>query len=216
MREYAGWWFPDIESHFPKMLKKSMDKGGPAEYQYQVRDRSLNYVQSKRLALDVGANVGLWSRSLCNHFERVIAFEPVAMFHECLTKNVTKPNLQLESIALGDHNTTARMNITEGNTGHTHIDPTSMGQGDTVVKTLDSFEFVNVDYIKMDCEGFEYRVIQGGLETLKRCRPVVVIEQKPHDMYSDQYGQHAAIGLLQSIGMTRLDQVKDDWIMGWQ
>jgi hypothetical protein len=43
----------------------------------------------------------------------------------------------------------------------------------------------------------------------------VVVEQKPHDAYSNQYGQHAAIGLLQEWGMVRLDQVKDDWIMGW-
>lgn len=216
MKEYAGWHFPDIESHFPKMLKKSIDKGGPAEYQYQVRDRSLSHTKNRRVAIDVGANVGLWSRSLCDNFETVIAFEPVAMFHECLQINVNRPNLILETVALGDQNTTARMNITEGNTGHTHIDPASVGQGDTLVKTLDSFDYPTVDYIKMDCEGFEYRVIQGGLETIRRCRPVVVLEQKPHDMYSDQYGQHAAIGLLQSIGMTKLDQVKDDWIMGWQ
>jgi hypothetical protein len=43
----------------------------------------------------------------------------------------------------------------------------------------------------------------------------VVVEQKPHDAYSAEYGQHAAIELLKSWGMVRLDQVKDDWIMGW-
>lgn len=215
MREFMGWWFPDMETHFPQMLQKSINKGGPAEYQYQVRDRSLRYVKNKRVALDIGANVGLWSRSLCKNFETVIAFEPVPLFHECLTKNVLDKNLQLESIALGDQNTTARMNITEGNTGHTHIDPTSVGQGDTVVKTLDSFGYTNIDYIKMDCEGFEYRVIQGAEQTIKRCRPVVVVEQKPHDAYADQYGQHEAIALLESWGMRKLDQVKDDWIMGW-
>lgn len=216
MREDYGWWFPDIESHFPKMLKKSVDKGGPAEYQHKVRDRSIQLCKHRRLALDVGANVGLWTRSLVTHFAQVVAFEPVPMFHECLSKNVTASNLLLESIALGDSNTTARMNITEGNTGHTHIDPTSMGQGDTQVRTLDSRNYDNVDYIKLDCEGYEYRVLQGAVNTVKRCRPVIVIEQKPHDAYSDQYGQFAAIELLQSWGMIKLDQVKDDWIMGWR
>jgi hypothetical protein len=43
----------------------------------------------------------------------------------------------------------------------------------------------------------------------------VVIEQKPHDAYSKQYGQFAAVGLLEDWGMVRLDQVRDDWIMGW-
>ena len=106
------------------------------------------------------------------------------------------------------------MIITEGNTGHTHVDPSSAG-GNTTIVRLDSLNLQNVDYIKIDCEGFEYRVLQGAIETIKRCRPVVVIEQKPHDMYAKNYGQFAAIGLLEDWGMIKLDQIKDDWIMGW-
>jgi len=87
------------------------------------------------------------------------------------------------------------------------------GQNTTSLGFLRGME---VDYIKIDCEGFEYRVLQGAKETIQRCRPVVVIEQKPHDMYSKDYGQFAAIGLLEDWGMVRLDQVKDDWIMGWE
>jgi FkbM family methyltransferase len=215
MRNDYGWWFPETESHFPRMLKKSVDKGGPSEYQHIVRNRSVAFCQQRRLAIDVGANVGLWTRSLVREFQQVIAFEPVAMFRECLSRNVTAPNLLVQTVALGDINTTARMNITEGNTGHTHIDPTSIGQGDTIVCTLDSFEYQNLDYIKLDCEGFEYKVLLGAVYTIKQNRPIVVLEQKPHDAYSDQYSQFAAIELLQSWGMVRLDQVKDDWIMGW-
>jgi hypothetical protein len=216
MYEYQGWWFPDAESHFPKMLKKSMDKGGPAEYQYQVRDRSMTHAKKRGVALDIGANVGLWSRGLCKNFRTVVAFEPVAMFRECLIRNVVADNLQVKDFALGDKRTQATMIITEGNTGHTHIDPDTLGTGDTEVYRLDDLELDEVDYIKMDCEGYEYRILQGAEQTIKQCRPVVVVEQKPHDAYSDQYGQHAAIELMKSWGMVRLDQIKDDWIMGWK
>jgi FkbM family methyltransferase len=215
MYEYQGWWFPDNEDHFPKMMKKSVDRGGPAEYQYQVRDRSMQYVKHHRVALDIGANVGLWSRNLCKNFVTVLAFEPVAMFRECLVRNVAADNLQVKDFALGDQRTTATMVITEGNTGHTHINPNSIGHGNTEVWRLDDLDLDVVDYIKMDCEGFEYRVIQGAKDTIRRCRPVLVVEQKPHEMYSRDYGQFAAIGLLESWGMTQLDRVKDDWIMGW-
>lgn len=216
MREFMGWWFPDTESHFPKMLKKSINKGGPAEYQYQVRNRSLTYVKNKQVAIDVGANVGLWSRSLCEQFASVLAVEPVGMFRDCLTRNVPAGNLRVLDFALGNENTTANMIITEGNTGHTHIDPASVGAGNVAVKRLDDIALEQVDYIKMDCEGYEYRVLQGAEQTIRRCCPVVVVEQKPHDAYSNQYGQFAAIDLLQSWGMVKLDQVKDDWIMGWK
>ena len=197
------------------MLKKSVDRGGPAEYQYQVRDRSITYVKKRGIALDIGANVGLWSRSLCKNFNSVVAFEPVSMFRECLMRNVVADNLQVKDFALGNTRTTATMIITEGNTGHTHIDPATLGTGETEVYRLDDLDLYTVDYIKMDCEGYEYRILQGAEQTIRRCRPVVVVEQKPHDTYSSQYAQHAAIELMKSWGMVRLDQVKDDWIMGW-
>lgn len=216
MNEFLTWWFPDGESHFQKMLQKSVDKGGPARYQYQVRDRSLTLCPNRRNAIDIGANVGLWSRDLTQSFDHVIAFEPVELFRACLTKNVRMPNFIVYPTALGNENTTATMNITLGNMGHTHIDPASIGQGNIEVKTLDSYDFANIDYIKMDCEGFEYRVIQGAEQTIKKCRPIIVVEQKPHDAYSSDYGQYAAIDLLKSWGMVVLQQVKDDWIMGWQ
>lgn len=214
MYESHGWWFPDTETHFPEMLAKSVRKGGPREYQHQVRSRSLDYVKQNRLALDIGANVGLWSRDLVKYFHNVIAFEPVAMFRECLMKNVFAKNLEIRGHALGDQEGMIRMIITEGNTGHTHVDPSSTN-GDTQIRRLDALNLDNVDYIKIDCEGFEYRVLQGAEQTIRCCRPVVVIEQKPHDAYSKDYGQFAAIGLLEDWGMVRLDQVKDDWIMGW-
>jgi len=215
VREQYGWYFPDIETHFPEMLAKNIKKGGPTEYQQPVRLRSLQYVKNKRTALDIGANVGLWSRDLTKHFDQVIAFEPVAMFRECLQRNVTASNIKVENVALGDQEGWVRMIITEGNTGHTHVDPTGTG-GDTRIIRLDSLNLQDVDYIKIDCEGYEYRVLQGAKQTIQHCRPVVVIEQKPHDMYSKDYGQFAAIDLLKSWDMVVLQQVKDDWIMGWQ
>jgi len=216
MREQYGWWFPTYETHFPKMLKKSVDKGLPPVYQEGARKRSIELCQARRMALDIGANVGLWGRDLCEAFEHVIAFEPVEDFRQCLIKNVVSEKLEVRSVALGNENTRAVMNITEGNSGHSHIDPNSFGTGDTEVVTLDSLALAVVDYIKVDCEGFEYRVLQGAEQTVRRCRPIVVIEQKPHDAYSKDYGQFAAIEMLQSWGMSRLDQIRDDWIMGWR
>lgn len=216
MREHYGWYFPDFETHFPKMLKKSVDKGAKAEYQVEVRRRSIELCSRRGVALDIGANVGLWSRDLSTNFAKVIAFEPVAVFRECLAKNVTASNLTINPMALGDQDTQGTMIITEGNSGHSHLDPNSLGQGNVQVIKLDNLQMQDVDYIKVDCEGYEYRVLQGAEQTVKRCRPIIVIEQKPHDAYSKDYGQFAAVALLESWGMKKLDQIRDDWIMGWQ
>lgn len=215
MREHHGWFFPDFETHFPRMLQKSVDKGLAPEYQVAVRRRSIELCERRGVALDIGANVGLWSRDLADNFQRVIAYEPVAVFRECLARNVNRPNLEISELALGDRDTQGTMIITEGNSGHSHLDPATMGQGDVRVVRLDGLNMPEVDYIKVDCEGYEYRVLQGAEQTVRRCQPIVVIEQKPHAAYSKDYGQFAAVGLLESWGMRRLDQVRDDWIMGW-
>lgn len=213
MIEHLGWWFPDGETHFQKMLDKSVSKGGPRRYQWQVRDRSFNYCTQRRVALDIGANVGLWSRDLVEQFGTVIAFEPVEIFRECLIKNVPSARLKIEPVALGNEETMVNMIITQDNMGHTHVDPNSFGQGSVPVRRLDNLDLQTIDYIKIDCEGFEYQIIQGAEQTIRRCRPVVVVEQKPHGTYNDN--QYAAVDLLQTFGMRRLDGVKDDWIMGW-
>ena len=215
MHEHYGWYFPDFETHFPKMLKKSVDKGLPPEYQIAVRRRSIELCSKRGTALDIGANVGLWGRDLVDNFAKVVAFEPVAVFRECLEKNVVGSNFFISPLALGDHDTQATMIITEGNSGHSHLDPATLGTGDVQVVKLDNLNIENVDYIKIDCEGYEYRVLQGAEQTVKRWRPIMVIEQKPHDTYSKDYGQFAAIALLESWGMIKLDQIRDDWIMGW-
>ena len=215
MNEHYGWYFPDFETHFPKMLKKSVDKGLPPEYQIAVRRRSIELCSKRGTALDIGANVGLWGRDLVDNFAKVVAFEPVAVFRECLEKNVVGNNFFISPLALGDHDTQATMIITEGNSGHSHLDPATLGTGDVQVVKLDNLNIENVDYIKIDCEGYEYRVLQGAEQTVKRWRPIMVIEQKPHDAYSKDYGQFAAIALLESWGMIKLDQIRDDWIMGW-
>ena len=62
MREHYGWQFPDFETHLPRMLKKSLDKGLPAEYQIAVRQRSIELCTQRDVALDIGANVGSWCR----------------------------------------------------------------------------------------------------------------------------------------------------------
>ncbi len=44
------------------------------------------------------------------------------------------------------------------------------------VKTLDSYEFKDVDIIKIDVEGFEYDVMLGAVNTIEKYKPVVQVE----------------------------------------
>lgn len=214
MYECLGWHFPDQETHFPQMLQKSLDRGLPPEYQIAVRQRSLSLCPARDVALDIGANVGLWSRDLCKHFAKVIAFEPVALFRECLVKNVASPNLDVRSQALGSTLTQINMIITANNTGHSHVDPASLGKGSIDMITLDSLALEKVDYVKIDCEGYEYNIIMGGKQTLLRCRPIIVVEDKRHKDVGHN-NTEIAVDTLIGWGAKILSRIKDDVILGW-
>ena len=71
-----------------------------------------------------------------------------------------------------------------------------------------------MDLIKIDVEGFEKFVLEGARKTLQRCKPVVVIEQKPH---AERYavGRYDAVTWLQRMGAQVLTRVVDDFILAW-
>ncbi|AXQ69799.1 methyltransferase [Caulobacter phage CcrSC] len=56
-------------------------------------------------------------------------------------------------------------------------DPKAGKQVTMPCHTLDSFGLEDVDYLKIDVEGFELRVLRGAEATIERFRPVIVIEQ---------------------------------------
>ena len=128
MKQSHGFWFPDYDDHFPRMLEKSLRKDGVTRYQYRARDAAVAVCDQKRICIDIGANVGLWACDLVKSFDHVIAFEPVTEFIECFKKNVTGSNYTMHQMALGRAESFIEMNIVQGNTGHTHIDQSSIGR----------------------------------------------------------------------------------------
>ena len=53
---------------------------------------------------------------------------------------------------------------------------------DQVIQTLDSFNFKQIDYIKVDAEGYEYNIVQGARDTIERCKPFLHLEMKTKRM----------------------------------
>lgn len=215
MKESHGFWFPDYDDHFPRLLEKSLKKEGILRYQWKARDAAVSLCENKRICLDIGANVGLWSCDLVNSFDKVIAFEPVSEFIECFRKNVKKSNYFMYQIALGKEESFINMNVVHGNTGHTHVDKNSYGKGTIPLKTLDSFNFDNIDFIKIDVEGLEEDILQGAEQTIKRNRPVLAIEQQKHE-YKDAMTDLPSVKILESWGYKVVETFNKDWILKYQ
>ena len=215
MKQSHGFWFPDYDDHFPRMLEKSLRKDGVTRYQYRARDAAVAVCDQKRICIDIGANVGLWACDLVKSFDHVIAFEPVTEFIECFKKNVTGSNYTMHQMARGRAESFIEMNIVQGNTGHTHIDQSSIGRGTIPLKTLDSFNLTNVDMIKIDVEGFEGEILAGAMKTIEQNKPVLVIEQQKHE-YQNDMNETPAIKILQDWGYQVVEQFNKDWVLKWK
>ena len=215
MKQSHGFWFPSYDDHFPRMLEKSLKKDGVVRYQYKARDAAVAACDNHRICIDIGANVGLWACDLVKEFDHVIAFEPVAEFRECFAKNVPSTNYTMNPVALGREESFIEMNIVQGNTGHSHIDPKSLGKGTIPLKTLDSFNYTNVDMIKIDVEGFEEEILAGAMNTIERNKPVIVVEQQNHE-YKNAMEEKPSIRILEGWGYKVVDQFKKDWILKYK
>lgn len=205
MKKINSWFLPDNEEHLLKYIIKSDG------YQKKQREHALSFVKKFNCCLDIGGHVGLWSRELAQKFTGVIAFEPIQVHRECFMQNVNMKNVTLYPFGLGEKETTAAFDFDGTNTGHTRISETKHGVIE--IKILDSYNFKDINFIKIDCEGYEYFVLKGAEKTIKENRPIINIEQKRF-LYKG-IEQYSACKLLESYGMKFLSRCSDEFVYGW-
>ena len=82
-------------------------------------------------------------------------------------------------------------------------------------RTLDSFALPQIDFLKIDCEGYEYFILKGAEQTVRRDRPCIVVEQKPGK--GSMYGldDRDAVKLLQSWGAELKFEIAGDFCLAW-
>lgn len=134
------------------------------------RDAALEHVKNWRVCLDIGSNIGQWTRPLAQKFRSVICFEPNPNFRECFDMNIREDNVILWPYGLSDRSHNAKQDFNS----------TMLREGDGPIecKTLDSFQLRNVDFIKIDVDGFEIPLLKGATETLANNDAVINIELK--------------------------------------
>jgi FkbM family methyltransferase len=163
-----GFWVPSNDVHVEQWRQ------GQPFTQNKCLKEFLKWCQSRdkkfETVLDIGAWCGTWSAELAPYCKKIYAIEPDKIHFECLLKNLSSfDNIELLDCAIG--NTENKVSLTEDNfTQAKRIYST----GNITMKTVDSFQFENVDLIKIDVEGFEMNVLQGAKDTLKRCKFLMI------------------------------------------
>lgn len=213
-------WLPATEQHFVEMMihnrKNHREVEGKLTYQYRKLEAAMKRIPAdrRRRCLDIGAHVGLWAMWLQKEFAWVECFEPVEAFAAILPHNMTQDNYTLYRVACGAEEGLVAFDINPAITGNTHVN-LKRADGTVPVRTIDSYDFREVDFIKIDVEGFELKVVQGARETLLRERPFMVLEQKGNDAKLMGGKKNEALDWCKGIGMVAEYEIGDDWFLHW-
>lgn len=146
-------------------------------YQLSEYNLAMSKVKNKRVAIDVGANLGIMSYRMVKDFEYVHAFEP--LFYEYLSKNVTAENFKVYPYAVGNEEKIETMRVGIYRSGGSNIVKTKTKDQtykDVNIVTIDSFNIKNVDFMKIDVEDYELYALLGSLNTIKEFKPTILIE----------------------------------------
>lgn len=197
MKQAGKIWLPDGDNFFVNRQ----------EYELHDFEVAMRHVSNFRNAVDIGAHVGFWSRRLCSKFLTVASFEPVPDHYECLTKNTEEfLNISRHNVALSNTAGNVYINQHVENSGMSCV--TELETGLKVeTKTLDSYNIENVDFIKIDVEGFEPEVLHGSAKTITTFKPVLFIE------VLNKYKSNSPVfSILDNFGYAQVMQIAENYI----
>ena len=196
------------------ILKDFTDKKGNYDILWKHVARRKNKPLRKQLTkplrtvIDIGAWWGPWTLWWQPHAKKVEVFEPNPHILPMLENNIKElPNCTLHKTALGDVAGTVNMEY-QSHSGTNHI---TEFNGTIPLKTLDSYNFQDVDIIKIDVEGFETAVLEGAEQTIKTQKPIIQVEGNSS---GKRYGIHKQdiFNILTSWGMIRIEKKWPDQV----
>lgn len=170
-----GWHIPDTDIKMTSHVEGDINMNNP-QYEERHRKTILKHIPKRETFVDVGANVGIWSIAMKQHFTNVISFEPSIQNRECLIANLGQ-NSDIRPYAVG--NQTGKVNFRDSikNCGDSKIileKRENMYEVDIV--RLDDQNIQNCSLIKIDVQGFEWPVIQGAEKIIEEQQPWIIFE----------------------------------------
>lgn len=141
-------------------------------------------VKQGMVVIDVGANIGCHTfhfAQLVGKKGQVIAFEPMSSAFSKLIRNAELnqfDNITLEKAALGRENGTMEADFRTSWSLY-NKDKTVAPESVPVYRLddyLNNRGINHIDFIKLDVDGYEYKVLQGSKETLEKNMPLIITE----------------------------------------
>lgn len=172
-------------------------------------------VKPGMIVADVGANIGYYTiqlSKLVGFNGRVYAFEPFSSYHKRLIDHLQLNNCHnvfLSEFGLSDKIATNRKIYFAGNKSGSatlvSLDDASFSEaGNVNLNTLDNYvdeiDITKLDFIKVDIDGYEFKFISGALDSLKRFRPIILMEFSHLHLLHEGSGVEELASMLKGLG----------------
>jgi FkbM family methyltransferase len=181
-------------------------------------------IKNFRTCLDFGGHVGITARLFSTHFSNVVSFEPIPELFECLKYNTKDlDNIKIHNVAISDVNDFTDIFVNPENSGSNVIESVEtdklidtrwrnkkrqnfvhMKPITVETKTIDSFNFTDVDFIKIDTEGFNIKPLMGMSNTLKINSPVIIMEKGQTENLGNKFLTNIGYKLIRTIGIDEI------------
>jgi FkbM family methyltransferase len=186
-----GWWFPGgcAGGRWAKYLATAHDSDPAVERLRKNR---------RRTCIQAGGAQGVWALKLARQFRRVITFEVDEANWECLQRNLdakagskkVRARIEAHHAALGAAPGKGQV-LWNACNPHGHRFAFESDKGIDLpgkyqplnavdVVTIDSLGIEDLDFLALDIEGSELLAMMGGEQTIMRCRPIIIAEQRGH------------------------------------
>jgi FkbM family methyltransferase len=154
--------------------------------------------------IDVGSHYGCHSLIASEMCEKVYSFEPQKILFDIQVKNFKDNNIMNVKVfnnGLSNKNEILTMNKLDYEQSWINSGDVSVGlDGEEIsLKKLDSYEFENVGIIKIDVQGYEKFVIEGALETIKKFKPILIVEFESGQLQKFGYGPKDLFDYIRSL-----------------
>jgi len=188
----GGWYWPidDINQSCWKGTLKHKE----------TPQKLFKYIKNKEVCVTAGANCGFFVKQYAYLFDFVYAFEPEPINFYCLNLNIKESNVFKIQSFLGNEHKLYDIEYSQDIGGH------NIGKypkpGSIPMLKIDDLNLSSCSMIQADVEGYEINLLKGGVETIRKYFPLIVVEIA----WSD------ATEYLNSIGYEKIEKIDNDWI----
>ena len=179
VRTSCGAWVISNDTHVGKWVEET----GRLDHDRWLLDRIEPMIPVGSTVMDVGALYGdhtiAYSRRVGGR-GHVLAYEPNIVAFRALVKNMRHfecHNVECYPTALGSESGTVFLHLQRDNIGMSRVvDEMGDGVQTATVETIDEQDLRRLDFLKIDAEGEELNILKGAMDTIRRCRPVILME----------------------------------------